>query len=742
MNPTTDSINKLSQTNHLNDVYNYSVDAFQRSVLFMDVMRKRGNIYFDHKKNNKPPVLTFDYDVIMDGRDLERPVNFLLARIFDRRTSDSEIDASRDQRNNPIEHAPYDPKKRPIIIVDPRAGHGPGIGGSKRDSEIGMALNQGHPVYFFIFSSDPVKGQTLTDVHNAQILFIEEILRRHPEAEKPAIIGNCQAGWASALIGADRPDITGPMIFNGSPLSYWAGVDGKNPMRYKGGLCGGVWLTSLWSDLGNGVFDGANLVAGFEDLNPANTLWKKQYSLYANVDTEEQRYLDFERWWNGYFMMTREEIHYIVDNLFVGNKLEDGQLEIDGRRIDLKNLRDPILVFASNGDNITPPQQALNWIVKVWKSVDELKRRQQVVVYLVHETIGHLGIFVSGKVSRKEHKEIIASIDLIEYLSPGLYEMVIEEDESDSLNKVRFETRDMDDILALDDGLSDEDDFMPVATISEFNDQLYRTFASPGVQSMVNGFSAEFLRQLHPLRMSRYAFADINPLMHVFKFLAPTVKEHRRTVSPENPYTKLEKTVAELISDSLNMFRDIRDQNQEFWFKSMYGNPWTLSFFDKPEGPATDDISIDDNTCRIEWLDMVEDGGFAEGVVRIMVAMAHADEILKRKVLKTFNQIVEADERLKSLSVGEFKQMIRQQSCILHADRDKAINALAKLIPNKEDQTTAIKIAEQVALSDQVFNDEEKALLNHIRKSLGLIKPGKPKKKAGPTNKKQVPKLI
>jgi hypothetical protein len=438
---------------YLTHTVDYATDAFQRSVLFMDIMRKRGNVYFDHKKNNKPPVLTFDYDLILDGRSLERPVNFSLVRIKDRRYEDAPLPEHQDNRENPVEKNFQDPAKRPIIIVDPRAGHGPGIGGSKRDSEIGMALNEGHPVYFFVFSADPMPGQTLVDVHNAQIQFIEEIIKRHPAAEKPAIIGNCQAGWASALIGADRPDITGPMVFNGSPLSYWAGVKGKNPMRYRGGLFGGVWLTSLWNDLGNGIFDGANLVAGFEDLNPANTLWNKQYHLYANVDTEEERYLDFERWWNGYFMMTREEIHYIVDNLFVGNKLEGGKLELDGRRIDLKNLKEPVLVFASGGDNITPPQQALNWIVKVWKSVDELKRRQQVVVYLLHETIGHLGIFVSGKVSRKEHKEIIASIDLIEYLSPGLYEMVIDTDDDSGIPAVRFEAREMDDILALDDGL-------------------------------------------------------------------------------------------------------------------------------------------------------------------------------------------------------------------------------------------------------------------------------------------------
>ena len=68
---------------------------------------------------------------------------------------------------------------------------------------------------------------------------------------------------------------------------------------------GGVWLTSLWCDLGNGKFDGANLVTGFENLNPANTLWTKQYTVWANVDTEEERYLNFEKWWGCFFMMNR-----------------------------------------------------------------------------------------------------------------------------------------------------------------------------------------------------------------------------------------------------------------------------------------------------------------------------------------------------------------------------------------------------------------------------------------------------
>lgn len=107
---------------------------------------------------------------------------------------------------------------------------------------------------------------------------------------------------------------------------------------------------TLFSDPGNGKFDGANLVQGFEDLNPGNPFRTKQYNVYANADTEEHRYLDFERWWNGYYYMTSEEIRFIVNNLFVGNRLEQGLLELDAEtRIDLKKIKQPILVLPPAG---------------------------------------------------------------------------------------------------------------------------------------------------------------------------------------------------------------------------------------------------------------------------------------------------------------------------------------------------------------------------------------------------------
>ena len=71
------------------------------------------------------------------------------------------------------------------------------------------------------------------------------------------------------------------------------------------------------------------------------------------------------------------------------------------------------------GDNITPPQQAFNWVADVYGSTEEIKARGQAIVGLLHENIGHLGIFVSGGVAKKEHAQIVAVLESIEALPPG-----------------------------------------------------------------------------------------------------------------------------------------------------------------------------------------------------------------------------------------------------------------------------------------------------------------------------------
>ena len=190
---------------------------------------------------------------------------------------------------------------------------------------------------------------------------------------------------------------------------------------------GAAWPALLASDLGAGQFDGANLVDNFENLNPANTFFDKYYTLFSKIDTEPERFLEFERWWGGFFLMDRQEIKWIVENLFVGNKLSSGEAEWSERQaFDLRAIRTPIIVFASLGDNITPPQQAFNWVADIYPTTEDLKANGQVIVGLMHKSVGHLGIFVSGQVAKREHTQIVDVLDYIEHLPPGLYRMEIE----------------------------------------------------------------------------------------------------------------------------------------------------------------------------------------------------------------------------------------------------------------------------------------------------------------------------
>ena len=229
------------------------------------------------------------------------------------------------------------------------------------------------------------------------------------------------------LLAAMRPELFGPIIVAGSPLSYWAGVHGENPMRYTGGLLGGSWLTALMGDLGNGKFDGAWLVTNFENLNPANTFWTKQYNLYSKIDTEAPRYLEFEQWWGGHVLLNAEEMQFIVDELFVGNKLATAEI-VSRQTARASTCATSVRRSSSSARRRTTSrrrQQALDWILDLYDSVDDIRAHGQTIVYAVHESIGHLGIFVSGSVAKKEHDEFASNIDLIDVLPPGLYEAVM-----------------------------------------------------------------------------------------------------------------------------------------------------------------------------------------------------------------------------------------------------------------------------------------------------------------------------
>ena len=708
----------------------YLIDAAQRSILFWDVMRQRGNQYREHMAQRAPNVLQFSAELVVDGRRLPRPVNYALVRI------------------TPPEGVTVDQRKRPFVVIDPRAGHGPGIGGFKADSEIGVALAAGHPCYFIGFLPDPMPGQTIEDVMNAEAAFLRKVGELHAAAEgRPVVIGNCQGGWAAMMVAAAHPELCGPIIVAGAPLAYWNGVRGRNPMRYTGGLYGGSWLTALAGDLGAGIFDGAHLVQNFENMNPANTFWTKQYNLYANVDTEGPRYLGFEKWWGGHVLLNAEEMQWIVDNLFVGNRLATAEIVTrDGRRLDLRNIKGPIICFCSQGDDITPPQQALGWILDLYDDVADIRANGQTIVYCVHDQVGHLGIFVSGGVAKKEHAEFASNIDFIDCLPPGLYEAVLlpvnAKENRDGLvvgdYAVRFESRSLDAIRALGtNDLEDERSFAAVARLSEINLGLYRTFLQPWVKAVVTPPAATVLRRLSPARLQYELVADENPLVAPLAGIADQVRQNRQPAAPDNPFLAWQEMWSQQVVAALDAYRDLRDAAGEAAFHAFYGSPLVQAMLglrasDGPPrarpGREPEEIAFVREQTEALLARMAE-GGLREAFIRALIYVRLPELAADERGFNMLQRL--RDEYGSDLKLADFKEKLREQFMLLMLDPKRAVATLPELLAGREaDAPKALELLRSVLDAGGPMIAESERRLAEVATMFGASgKPAAPRRR-------------
>src|SRR3954454_6656869 len=80
----------------------YATDFCQRGVILQDTLRQRGNQYLEHHFAGSPPVLHFDYEMVLDARQFDRPVNYALVRIV------------------PPAGVTVFEDRRPYIMIDPR----------------------------------------------------------------------------------------------------------------------------------------------------------------------------------------------------------------------------------------------------------------------------------------------------------------------------------------------------------------------------------------------------------------------------------------------------------------------------------------------------------------------------------------------------------------------------------------------------------------------------------------------
>lgn len=687
----------------------YARDAGQRGVLTLDLLRQRGEMLRAHAAAGSPPVLIYDYEVVLDGRSLPRPSNYMLLRI------------------TPPEGVTVHDWKRPYVIIDPRAGHGAGIGGFKTDSQVGVALADGHPVYFVAFHPEPLPDQTIADVTASEAEFLREISRRHPDSPKPIVVGNCQGGWATAILAATHPDLPGPIVLNGAPMSYWGGKLGQDPMRYGGGLSGGVLPALLSADLGGGTFDGASLVQNFEMLNPGRTWFRKYYDLFADPETGPERFLDFEKWWGSFYLMSSAEIRWIIENLFVGNKLGKNEAFLEpGRPIDLRRITSPIIVFASHGDNITPPAQALNWIIDTYTDETEIEIRGQRILYMVHEDVGHLGIFVSSSVARREHSQMASTLKTIEALTPGLYEMQIEDKAGEGREAqftVSFSRRTMADLAAETGGRRDEAAFTGVARLSEGLAEWYDLTLSPLISAAVTPQAGRALRRMNPMRLSREA-TGLEPVEALAE-KTRRAREEQEPLEASNPFLMTERLWADMVEQGWNMVRDAREAAMETGFLSLWSSPLAL-WFGQPNAHDRARRRAEDLRALPEVqraLARMETGGLAEATIRILVMLANSrGEGVRRDRLERSSEVLTTRAPFADLAPESRAAIIHEQGLIAHFEPEAGLATLSKLLHSAAERKAALEHVRYILGEEDEMDAATRDLLAQIETVTGARK--------------------
>lgn len=682
----TDTILLTEQARQFHD---YITDFIQRSILFTDIMRKRGNEMVAMTGNKSSTVLRFNFEVIMDGKEFAKPINYWLARIL------------------PPDGVITDNKKRPYVIQDPRAGQGPGIGGFKKDSEIGDALKNGHPVYFIGFNSIPEEQQTYEDIIRGQVKFYEAIANRHSDSPKMCAIGNCAAGYLTMFSAMQRPDIFGPILIAGSPLSYWNGERGKNPMRYAGGLVGGSWINSLLGDLGGGKFDGTYLIMNFNLLSLSNFLWSKQYNLFTNIDNDGERYLEFEKWWGDFIQMNTPEIKWLVDKLFIGNQLTTGELTTsDGICLDPRRITSPLITFVSDGDNISPPPQSAGWIADLYNDTADIIAQGKTIVYCLNHKVGHLAIFTATKVGRREDELFVENMDSIDILPPGLYELVVDTPEgAEEQGKLvsHYEPRTIADIKALGwNSDADNRAFATAAKASEKISQIYDATIHPLFRGLMNDKYSQLAKNLQPLRLSYTLFADsINPWMKNFATLADKANAERKPITADNPFFQFQEEVAKLVTQSLDNISKLRDELEEQTFFSIWANPLVQKFWGTDKQVPRQLPS--DTPCNREELlhkyhqqimQYIPVTNEIDALIRLITLFAgkrhYIGEYLVRELVR------EVQKRDNSLTKEDIKVRIRHNFMALEAAHDAAFSALKEYCATTENSAQLVTDASEL----------------------------------------------
>jgi hypothetical protein len=351
-----------------------------------------------------------------------------------------------------------------------------------------------------------------------------------------------------------------------------------------------------------------------------------------------------------------------------------------------------------------------------------------VIVGLMQEEVGHLGIFVSGKVAQKEYTQIASVMKSIELLAPGLYGMEIRNravEGGEPEYEVEFHELRLEDVAARLNRMQrlDEKPFEAVAAVSEFNQRAYELFAQPFVQAMSNEFLAATIRRFHPLRVQRWAFSDFNPWQAWLPGAAQHVKENRQALPADQPLRRAEASLVDLASATLEYHRALRDAFAEAAFFHVYGNLFSLYIADKQAAPAAPVTDPRELPVVKEALASIDKGGYPEAFARVGFLVTRRGDVPLSRLEAGQQMVKDYKEFLPAVTLEQMRRVAGEQEIIATYEQEKAIATLPALLPQRKDRERLLTLLDRLENDPRVRHDgltpEQQAMVERVRRALG-----------------------
>ncbi|MGE0821334.1 MAG: alpha/beta fold hydrolase [Candidatus Binatia bacterium] len=220
---------------------------------------------------------------------------------------------------------------------------------------------------------------------NQDLVNVVRAVQNHSGADQVSLLGYCFGGLLSTLYAALHPEtvknflpLTLPFDMSKQDIALSHFTSSINPelIVEAYGNCP-AWIMKL----------------GFTSMSPVHHFLNKHVGLYRNKEREgyAETFELFERWMNSDVPLAGQIFRELTTEISRRNALVNGQFQVGGQRVDVRNIRCPVLNVVGEYDDVVHPQASLPLIEHIGS------RTKQNLLF----PAGHIGVVMSSGAQKK-----------------------------------------------------------------------------------------------------------------------------------------------------------------------------------------------------------------------------------------------------------------------------------------------------------------------------------------------------